>query len=68
MTVPHSIDYVMMECVHSVANLYRCSPFEVLRSDTEDFILTVNYLIERGAEQSQKKNKKVAHDPFWDLL
>lgn len=55
-----------MECVHSVCNLYRCSPFEVLKSDSEHFIMCLNYLIERGSETTPKK--VMEHDPFWDML
>lgn len=58
-----------MDVVHSMANLYRCSPFEVLRSDVEDFILTMNYLVEKGADDNgRSKTKVTGRDPFWDLL
>lgn len=56
-----------MDTVHSVATLYRVSPFEILNSDIEDFILILNYLIEKG-EGTNKVKTTAGRDPMWDLL
>lgn len=68
-TVARSIEYTLMDAVHSIATLYRCSPFDILQTDVEHFILSMNYLMEKGAGDNGRTETKVkGHDPFWKLL
>ena len=55
-----------MDTVHNISVLYRMSPFEILDSDVEDFLLLINYLIDKG--NGGKQMRKVGHDPMWDML
>ena len=37
---------------------YKTSPFEILRQDIDDFIVVVNYLLNKGESGGVKKDNK----------
>jgi len=63
----------LTETVVLFAEKWNLSPFDVLQKDIDDFILIVNYFIEKGGDSSSNGEQPKAtyqqkrKDDFWDM-